>query len=238
MIAVRASGQRGQADYGWLRARYSFSFADYLDPSETGWGALCVINEDLVAPGQGFPMHGHRDMEILTLVLSGVLEHRDSLGNGALIRPGEIQRMSAGTGVRHSEFNPSTEEATHLLQIWIRPRTADGAPDYEQMAFPVREGATLLASPDGRDGSVRIGQEATLTRVRLAAGEEFIASLAQGRLGYAHTIAGSLTATAVSGRYAISAGDGLKVVDEAAVSLVADTATEVPVNLLWFDLPA
>lgn len=238
MIAVRASGQRGQADYGWLRARYSFSFADYLDPAETGWGALRVINEDLVAPGQGFPMHGHRDMEILTLVLSGALEHRDSLGNGAVIRPGEIQRMSAGTGVRHSEFNPATEEATHLLQIWIWPRTAGGSPGYEQRAFPLQEGATLLASPDGRDGSARIGQEATLTRIRLAAGEEFLASLAPGRLGYAHTIAGSLTATTVSGRYAISAGDGLKVADEVAVRLVADAATEVPADLLWFDLPA
>lgn len=234
MIAIRRSEQRGRADHGWLRARHSFSFAGYYDPDEMGWGALRVINEDIVAPAKGFPMHGHRDMEIVTLLLDGALEHRDSLGNGAVIRPGEVQRMSAGTGVRHSEFNPSADAAAHLLQIWIRPREAGGAPGYEQRSFPEREGATLLVSPDGRDGSARIGQEASLTRLRLGAREDAAVSLAPGRLGYAHVISGELSVAAAADRLRIAAGDGLKVADETVVRFSAET----PADLLWFDLPA
>jgi redox-sensitive bicupin YhaK (pirin superfamily) len=132
MIKIRPAVSRGHADHGWLKTWHSFSFADYYDPAEMGWGSLRVINEDIVAPGQGFPTHGHRDMEIITVILEGALEHRDSMGNGTLIRPGEVQRMSAGTGVRHSEFNPSDAEATHLLQIWIAPAMTGIAPGYEQ----------------------------------------------------------------------------------------------------------
>lgn len=230
MIQLRPAAARGHADHGWLRTWHSFSFADYHDPAEMGWGALRVLNEDVVAPGQGFPTHGHRDMEIVTVILSGALEHRDSLGNGAVIRPGEVQRMSAGTGVRHSEFNPARDAATHLLQIWIHPQAAGGAPGYEQRAVPEAPGATLLASPDGRDGSVRIGQQAALWRVRLAPGEDFAAPLAPGRFGYAHVVAGQLRANA----QALAAGDGLKAADEAAVRFVADAAAD----FLWFDLPA
>ncbi len=230
MIQIRAAAGRGHADHGWLKSWHSFSFADYYDPAEMGWGALRVINEDIVAPGRGFPLHGHRDMEIVTVMLAGALQHRDSMGHGAVVRPGEVQRMSAGSGVRHSEFNPSPEEAAHLLQIWLRPAAAGGAPGYEQAAIAERPGAVLLASPDGRDGSVRIGQQATLWRVRLAAGGDFDAPLAPGRLGYAHLIAGGVRA---NGR-TLAAGDGLKVGDEAAVRFVA----EAPADFLWFDLPA
>jgi len=252
MITIRPATARGHADYGWLRTWHSFSFADYHDPAEMGWGALRVINEDIVAPGQGFPLHGHRDMEIVTVILSGALEHRDSLGNGAVIRPGEVQRMSAGSGVRHSEFNPSASEATHLLQIWIRPQDASTAPGYEQIAVASAPGAVLLASPDGRDGSVRIGQQATLQRVRLAAGERFDALLAPGRYGYAQLISGRM---AVDG-HSLAAGDGLKAAAEAgsamtlafaahagtaagAVAAVTQQAdASAAADFLWFDLPA
>lgn len=230
MIQLRPAAARGHADHGWLRTWHSFSFAEYHDPAELGWGALRVLNEDVVGPGQGFPTHGHHDMEIVTVILSGALEHRDSLGNGAVIRPGEVQRMSAGTGVRHSEFNPARDAATHLLQIWIRPQAAGGAPGYEQRAVAEAPGAVLLASPDGRDGSVRIGQQAALWRVRLAPGEAFAAPLAPGRFGYAHVVAGRLRA----GAQPLAAGDGLKAADEAAVRFVADAAAD----FLWFDLPA
>lgn len=229
MILKRAAAARGHADHGWLRTWHSFSFADYFDPAETGWGALRVINEDIVAPGQGFPLHPHRDMEIVTVLLSGALEHRDSLGNGAVIRAGEIQCMSAGSGVRHSEFNPARDEATHLLQIWIVPQAPGGAPDYEQRTLPARAGATLLASPDGRDGSARIGQQAWLSRVRLGAGEAFTAPLAPGRRGYVHVIAGELAA----GGHDLLAGDGLKLVDEDALRIAARSAGD----FLYFDLP-
>lgn len=234
MILRRPAAARGHADHGWLRSWHSFSFADYHDPAEMGWGALRVINEDIVAPGEGFPMHGHRDMEIVTVIVSGALEHRDSLGNGAVIRPGEVQRMSAGSGVRHSEFNPAADTATHLLQIWIRPRAAGGTPGYEQRAVSGAPGAVLLASPDGGDGSVRIGQDAALWRVHLAPGEEFAAVLPSARLGYAQVISGTLRAAAQAAVQSLAAGDGLKVADEAAVRFTADAAAD----FLWFELPA
>jgi len=229
MFLKRPAAARGHADHGWLRSWHSFSFADYFDPAETGWGALRVINEDIVAPGQGFPMHAHRDMEIVTVMLSGALEHRDSLGNGAVIRAGEIQHMSAGSGVRHSEFNPARDEAAHLLQIWITPRLPGGTPGYAQCALPETAGATLLASPDGRAGSLRIGQQATLTRVRLAAGESCALPFAPGRLGYVHSISGELAA----GGEMLQAGDGLKLADEAELRIAARTAAD----FLCFDLP-
>src|SRR5437588_5913412 len=166
MIRIRKASERGHFDHGWLDTYHTFSFGDYYDPAHMGFRALRVINDDRVQPGQGFGMHGHRDMEIITYVLEGTLEHRDSLGNGEVLRPGELQHMTAGTGVRHSEFNPSETEAVHLYQIWLLPDRRSLPPGYEQTAFPAaeRQGRLrVVASPDGRDGSLRIHQDATLS---------------------------------------------------------------------------
>ncbi len=232
MIRVRPSGERGQADHGWLRARHSFSFADYYDPAEMGWGALRVINEDRVAPGTGFGRHGHRDMEIVTYILAGSLEHRDSLGNGGIIRRGEVQRMSAGTGILHSEFNPSADEETHLLQIWIEPALRGTAASYEQQALPVdalRGGWRLVASPDGADGSTTIGQDARLWASLLAPGQTLAYALGERRLAYVHVVRGSLALNGV----ALSGGDGAKVAEETDLRFVTDEEAEI----LLFDLP-
>lgn len=230
MIILRAANRRGYADHGWLQSWHSFSFADYHDPAEMGWGALRVINEDIVAPGQGFPMHGHRDMEIITVILAGALAHRDSLGNGAVIRPGEVQRMSAGTGVRHSEFNPSATESTHLLQIWITPGALGAAPGYEQAPAAQADGWQLLAAPAAEGATVAIGQDARLLRLRLSPGERAERPLAPGRLAYVQVIAGALTLNGVP----LSIGDGAKIADEAHLHFSTDTAAD----LLFFDLPA
>jgi len=233
MIQLRPSAARGQADHGWLQARHSFSFADYHDPREMGWGALRVINEDRVAPGTGFPMHGHRDMEIVTYILAGTLEHKDSLGNGGFIRRGEVQRMSAGKGILHSEFNPSREEETHLLQIWIEPAARGGSASYEQRQLFTQEASGQLfvvASPDGRDGSTVIQQDALLLAAHLEAGESVSHALAPGRLAYVHVIRGQLSLNG----HALAAGDGAKIHDEA--SLVFRNG-EVAGEFLLFDLP-
>jgi quercetin 2,3-dioxygenase len=230
MISKRPAASRGHADHGWLKTWHSFSFADYYDPAEMGWGPLRVINEDIVAPGQGFPTHGHRDMEIVTVILAGALEHRDSMGNGAVIRPGEVQRMSAGTGVRHSEFNPSPDEATHLLQIWIAPAAAGIAPGYEQLRIDPAPGWQLLASPSGAAGSVLIHQDASLLRARLADQSELTHALAAGRLAYVQVISGNLIVNGV----ALAAGDGAKVAEEATLHFSTDAAAD----FLLFDLPA
>lgn len=195
-----------------------------------GWGPLRVINEDIVAPGQGFPTHGHRDMEIVTVILAGALEHRDSMGNGALIRPGEVQRMSAGNGVRHSEFNPSPDEATHLLQIWIAPSTTGIAPAYEQRSIDPAPGWQLLASPAGAAGSVLIHQDASLLRARLTDQPVLTHALAAGRLAYVQVISGKLVVNGV----ALAAGDGAKVAEEAMLHFSMDAAAD----FLLFDLPA
>src|SRR5574343_155199 len=187
MILVRPSDERGFADHGWLVARHSFSFADYYDPAEMGWGVLRVINEDRIAAGTGFGRHGHRDMEIVTYILSGALEHQDSLGHGGVIRRGEVQRMTAGTGILHSEFNPSPDEETHLLQIWIEPAVRGTSASYEQQALPVDEMRghwRLVASPDGADGSTTIGQDARLSATVLLADETIDYALAAGRPKY------------------------------------------------------
>jgi redox-sensitive bicupin YhaK (pirin superfamily) len=233
MVSIRAASARGHADFGWLKTRYSFSFADYYDPAEMGWGALRVINDDIVAPGQGFPMHGHRDMEIVTLILDGALEHRDSLGNGSVIRSGEVQRMSAGTGVRHSEFNPSATQATHLLQIWIVPATTGIAPGYEQKRFEAAPGWQLLASADGADGSVRIHQDAALLRAQAPDAGALTHALAAGRLAYVHVISGSIAVNGV----VLATGDGAKVSDETILSFNA-VQPGVVSDFLLFDLPA
>jgi hypothetical protein len=232
MITLRPSAERGYADHGWLKARHSFSFAEYHDPAEMGWGALRVINEDRVAAGQGFGTHGHRDMEIVTYILSGALQHKDSLGNGDVIRRGEVQRMSAGKGIMHSEFNPLPDQETHLLQIWIEPARRGGAASYEQQPLAVddmRGHWHLVASPDGAEGSTTIGQDARLWASLLASGEQLDFELAAGRLAYVHLVRGSLT---LNGR-SLAAGDGAKIASETTLQFVAGEEAEI----LLFDLP-
>ena len=232
MITLRRGRDRGYADHGWLQSLHSFSFAGYHDPAQMGFGPLRVINEDRVAPGAGFGTHGHRDMEIISYVLDGELAHRDSLGNGSVIRPGDVQRMSAGTGVRHSEFNHAQDRTTHFLQIWIEPNVAGIAPRYEEKRFADAEKQgrlCLIASPDGADGSVRIHQDARLYVSRLAAGQALSAALAAGRLGYLHLVSGALTVNGES----LVGGDAAKVRDETQLQITAGADSE----LLLFDLP-
>jgi redox-sensitive bicupin YhaK (pirin superfamily) len=232
MIRIRKGSERGHADHGWLQSWHTFSFADYHDPAEMGWHGLRVINEDIVQPGKGFGMHGHRDMEIVTWILDGALEHRDSMGNGEVIRPGEAQRMSAGKGVLHSEFNPSQEKATHLLQIWIEPSVRGVKPSYEQTFFPPEERngrLRLVASNDGREGSVTIHQEAALYAALLAPGETVRHALAPGRHAYLHVARGAVTLQSQS----LRGGDGAKIADEENLEIVASEDAEI----LLFDLP-
>jgi redox-sensitive bicupin YhaK (pirin superfamily) len=232
MITPRLSAERGYADHGWLQARHSFSFAEYQDPAHMGWGVLRVINEDRVAPGAGFGMHGHRDMEIVTYILDGTLEHKDSLGNGGVIRRGEVQRMSAGKGILHSEFNPSPDAGTHLLQIWIEPAQLGRPASYEQQPLPeaeLRGRWRLVASPDGADGSTTIGQDARLWATLLAPGETLDYEPAPGRLAYAHIVRGRL---AVNGQI-LATGDAARIADETRLEFTAEDETEV----LLFDLP-
>ena len=232
MITLRRSQERGYADHGWLKSFHSFSFADYYDPAQMGFGPLRVINEDRVAPGSGFGTHGHRDMEIISYVLEGELAHRDSMGNGSVIRPGDVQRMSAGSGVRHSEYNHAEDRTTHFLQIWIEPNVAGIEPSYEEKRFSDadKEGRLrLIASPDGAEGSVRIHQHARLYVSRLAAGQSLVAALAAGRLGYLHLVRGAVT---VNG-HRLAGGDAAKVRDEAQLAISAGADSE----LLLFDLP-
>jgi len=232
MLQIRKSEDRGVANFGWLDSRHSFSFGHYHDPQHVGFGPLLVINEDKVAPGQGFGTHGHRDMEIISYVLSGALEHKDSMGNGSVLKYGDVQRMTAGTGVRHSEYNHSNSEGVHFLQIWIEPSQAGIAPGYEEKHFTPesKTGALrLIASPDGRDGSVLVHQDALVYAAILHGGEELVHTLGTGRQAYVHLIRGALT---VNGA-ALKAGDAAKLTGEAAVSLSGADNAEV----LLFDLP-
>lgn len=230
MIKLRPSASRGFADHGWLLARHSFSFADYYDSAEMGWGVLRVINEDRVAPGRGFGRHGHRDMEIVTYVIEGVLEHRDSLGNGELIGPGEVQRMTAGSGIKHSEFNPSLSEPTHLLQIWIEPNQLDLPPGYEQQALaPGHNSWRLIASPDAAQGSALIHQDARIYAARLEPEALLDFVLDPSRLAYVHLVRGALALNGV----AMASGDGAKIASESLLRLVAGEHSEI----LLFDLP-
>jgi hypothetical protein len=232
MIVIRPAKERGHADHGWLDTWHTFSFADYYDRRFTGFRSLRVINEDFVAPGRGFPTHGHRDMEIITYVLEGALEHRDSLGTGSVIRPGEVQRMSAGTGVRHSEANPSAGEPLHLLQIWIEPSKAGIAPGYEQKTFAdadKRGRLRLVASPDGAEGSVTIHQDARVYATVLGPGQQVVHRLAPGRHAWLHVARGALT---LNGQR-LSQGDGAAISDETSLVLVGETDAEA----LLFDLP-
>ena len=195
MLQLRPSNQRGGGDYGWLNTRHTFSFDQYRDPQWMGFRSLRVINEDFVAPGAGFPMHPHRDMEIITYVLEGALAHKDSMGNGSIIHPGDGQRMSAGTGVRHSEANPSSTDPVHLLQIWILPDRHGHAPGYEQKSFPEKENRgrlRLIASPDGSDGSVTIHQDAKLYVSLLSPGQQVEHQIAPGRFGWLQVAKGGV----------------------------------------------
>lgn len=232
MIAIRPGLERGRGEYGWLDTRHTFSFNDYYDPGQMGFRALRVINEDWVRPGQGFGMHGHRDMEIITYVLEGALEHRDSLGNGSVLRPGEFQRMTAGTGIRHSEFNPSESEPVHLYQIWLHPDRPGWPPSYDQRAFPEEERRgrfRLVASPDGRDGSLTIHQDAEVLLSSLDAGGRATHGLAPGRHAWLQVLRGSVRL----GGDTLVAGDGAAVSDESSVTVLADGPSEV----MLFDLP-
>jgi quercetin 2,3-dioxygenase len=231
MMVLRKAGERGYAQHGWLESWHSFSFADYHDPAHVRFGPLRVINEDIVQPGTGFGTHGHRDMEILTYVLSGALRHRDSMGHGEDIRYGEVQMMSAGTGVQHSEVNPSPDEAVHLLQIWIMPDRQGLTPGYQQKNFPLGNKLArwcLLASPDAAQGSLLIHQDARVFAARLDGAETLDYPLAVGRKAYLHVARGSLQANG----YALAAGDALTFSDETVVALGAAQDAEV----LLFDL--
>ena len=233
MLTLRPSQARGYADHGWLKSFHSFSFADYHDPAHMGWGNLRVINEDWVAPGMGFGMHGHRDMEIVTYVLSGVLAHKDSMGNVKTILPGEVQRMSAGTGVRHSEFSDSPKETTHLLQIWIQPNVLGVTPSYEQKTFSQadKQGRLcLVAAPDGEAGAVLIHADARLYAAVLNGEQTAVLALDSKRKCYVHLVRGSLLVNGV----ALSAGDAALLADESQVALTNAVDAEV----LVFDLSA
>jgi redox-sensitive bicupin YhaK (pirin superfamily) len=231
MVTLRPAEERGHFDHGWLDTWHTFSFADYRDPRHMGFRSLRVINDDRVAAGKGFGTHPHQDMEIITYVLEGALQHRDSLGTGSIIRPDDVQRMSAGTGVTHSEFNASPIEPVHLLQIWILPERTGLPPSYEQRAFPRAEkrGALrLVAAPEGRDGAVTIHQDAEVYATVLTQGEIVQHALARGRGVWVQIARGAATLNGV----AMAAGDGAAVTDEAVLELRADGEVEA----LLFDL--
>lgn len=231
MITFRDRMARGQSHTGWLDSRHTFSFADYYDPANMGFRSLRVINEDRVIPGAGFPRHGHKDMDIVSYVLEGALEHQDSLGNGAVIRPGEVQRMSAGTGILHSEFNPSKADPVHFLQIWIIPDQAGLPPSYEQKAFPTEERRgqlRLVAAPDGRDGAVTLHQDARLYVADLGAGERIVHDVERGRGLWLQVARGIVAFNGTEMRE----GDGAAVEDEPAIAIEAETDAE----FLLFDL--
>ncbi|MGH8136575.1 MAG: pirin family protein [Steroidobacteraceae bacterium] len=232
MNEVRRSNERGYADHGWLKSFHTFSFADYFDPQHVEFGPLRVINEDRVQAGAGFGTHSHRDMEIISYVLEGELAHKDSMGNGSTLRPGDVQRMSAGSGVRHSEFNPSAREAVHFLQIWIQPSTHGLEPGYEEKRFPAeqkRGHLRLIASPDREDGSLLIHQDARVYAGLFDGAESATLHVKPGRRTYVHVARGALTA---NGTY-LGAGDALKLTDNAELNLRNAEQAEV----LVFDLP-
>ena len=231
MIQIRKAADRGHFDHGWLDTYHTFSFGDYYAPDQMGFRSLRVMNEDRVQPGRGFGMHGHRDMEIVTYVVSGALEHKDSMGNGSVIRAGQLQRMTAGTGVRHSEFNPSEKEWVHLYQIWLLPERKGLQPSYEELALDdddKRDRFRLVASPNGADGSLTIHQDARLYLASLSPGQTISHDLEIGRAGWLQVIRGNVNVLGSD----LAAGDAAAVASEKVVSVTADTASEV----LLFDL--
>jgi len=232
MQEIRRAKDRGYADHGWLKSYHSFSFADYFDPQHVEFGPLRVINEDRVAPGQGFGTHGHRDMEIISYVLEGALAHKDSTGSTSTIRPGDVQRMSAGRGVQHSEFNPSASEGVHFLQIWIQPNVRGIPPSYEEKRFSTEEKRgrlRLIASPDRAEGSVLIHQDARVYAGLFDGDESAQLVMEPGRRAYVHMARGAATANDV----ALLAGDALKLTDSGLLTLWKGAGAEV----LVFDLP-
>lgn len=234
MIKIRRSNDRGHADHGWLDSHHTFSFADYYDPAHMGFRALRVINEDRVAGGQGFPRHSHRDMEIVSYVLEGALAHEDSMGTGSTIRPGDVQRMSAGTGVAHSEYNASKTEPAHFLQIWLMPGERGIAPSYEQKNFSAEDKngrLQVVASPGGTDGSITVHTDATLYAGTFGPGQSARLQLEPGRHGWVHVARGNVR---VNGQ-ALAAGDGAALSDEPAVIIEGAPGVE-PSEVLVFDL--
>ena len=225
---VRRSQERGQADFGWLNSRHSFSFGHYYDPRHMGVSALRVINDDTVAPGAGFDTHGHRDMEIISYVLEGAIEHQDSMGNRFVVPAGEVQRMTAGTGITHSEYNHSADESLKFLQIWIQPKFTGLKPGYEQKRIEQTTTLTPLVTPDGAEESLMMHQDASIFRLQLEAGNEITLS-ASARTGYLHIISGRATVKDL----ALGAGDALAITDDSLVI----SAQESEVQALWFDLP-
>ena len=231
MLTIRKADDRGTTRIGWLDSRHSFSFGDYFDPAHHHFRSLRVINDDKVAPGGGFGAHPHRDMEIITYVLSGALQHQDSMGNGSVIRPGNWQKMSAGTGIVHSEFNASDKEPVHLLQIWIVPETKGLTPGYVERAYPDAETRgkwRVAASRDGRDGSIPVAQDVTLSVAKVRPGDRLGYEFAPGRGGWLHVATGGVTANGVP----LGAGDALAIENETALAVVGEADGEV----LLFDL--
>ncbi len=230
MITIRRSDERGHAHHGWLESHHTFSFADYHDPRWMGFRSLRVINDDFVSPGMGFGTHPHRDMEIITYILSGSLEHKDSMGNGRVIRTGDIQYMAAGTGVQHSEFNPSREESVHLLQIWIQPDRKGVTPRYAEKSFQDAATGTLhlVASKSGREGSIEIHQDADLWLAKLRTGDRVSHPLAAGRNAWVHVAEGEVSLNGKS----LGAGDAAAISEAATLDLVASQ----PAQVLLFDL--
>lgn len=231
MIAIRKALDRGHADHGWLNTYHTFSFADYQAAAHMGFRSLRVINEDRVSPGMGFGEHAHRDMEIISYVLEGALEHKDSMGNGAVLRPGEFQRISAGTGIRHSEFNPSPDEPVHFYQIWLLPRNRGVPPSYEQKFFTEEEKQgtlRLVAAPDGAEESLTIHQDAKVYLSTLRAGESVSHTIGGGRHAWLQVLRGRVSANGT----ALETSDGLAVSDEASLAIVGEQAAEV----MLFDL--
>ncbi len=231
MITIRKAEERGHFDFGWLDTYHTFSFDQYYDPAHMHFRTLRVINEDRVAGGNGFPTHSHRDMEIITYILSGALEHRDSMGNGSVIRPGDVQRMTAGSGVSHSEFNPSPDEACHLLQIWILPSARNLTPGYEQKSFTEAERKgrlKLIASPDGADGSVKIHQDARVYASILAASESVAHRIDTDRYGWLQVARGGVTLNGAE----LNQGDGAAIAKEESIEIAARDQAE----FLFFDL--
>ena len=232
MLATRRAEDRGRADHGWLQSFHTFSFGGYYDPEHLGFSNLRVINDDRVAPGRGFATHGHQDMEIISYVLEGELEHKDSIGNGSVIRPGDVQRMSAGTGVRHSEYNPSSSRPVHFLQIWLQPNAFGVEPGYDQKHFPIEERHgqwVLLVSPDGHGGSIATYQDALMFGTLLMPGESVDYRFEADRQGYLHLARGRLRV----GEVILKQGDGLQIRKHGVLELEGIEDAEV----LLFDMP-
>ncbi|MCT8124660.1 pirin family protein [Alishewanella sp. BS5-314] len=230
MFEIIRANERGRAHFGWLKSQHTFSFGDYYNPQQMGFSALRVINDDEVAPGAGFSTHGHRNMEIISYVLQGQIAHKDSAGNEEILPAGEFQLMSAGKGIYHSEYNASKTAPLKFLQIWIEPNQFDGAPGYQQKDFGRQPGLTWVITPDGRDGTLTIKQDAALAQLLLAENDSVDFPLQAGRAYYLHLIQGELTLAGLT----LQPGDGLKI---AAMDQLQGLAAKGPVLALWFDLP-